>query len=492
VHTRYSAPARVRVGSPRLGGDFEGATPTGTLTGVTDEPRRRSGTFTYDGYDLTPDGVLTCTYSTDGEVFTERFAFTSDDADFAGIAVGAAARLVFLLAGVSYYKTSAAHVIRMPEGGLTERERSFLRDYYVSGLAEFSYRPEGVDISDLTIEAGHRSPAPAYADGRVSAALVPFGGGIDSVVVADAIRDTCAETALFVANTSDAPFEPIEETAAVFGLPIRRVRRHLDPKVLKSSPRHYFNGHVPVTGILSAAAVLSAVAHGHDRVVMSNEHSADEPTALRANGVAVNHQWSKSLAFEEGFRDVLAESVTGVTFYSALRPHSELWVSRRFAELTDFHQAFRSCNQAFYVDEAERLATWCGRCDKCCFTDLILAPYLSVGSLERIFRGAEPLANPDRLALPETTEDDGTPRRVRDVFSSLLGQPGVDKPLECVGDEGECRTAVRLAAARPDRRHDVLLAELARHVDELGKPVPTEDDLLQVLSRHFIPAAATR
>lgn len=438
--------------------------------------RARAAVFSYEGFDLSADGVLVCRYAADGEDFTERFEFASEGGDFTGPAVQEAARLLFLLAGVSYYKTSAAHLIRGPQDGLSRRESEFLREFYLAGLAEFSYRPGGVDISDLRIEAGARTPVAAEAKVRPGSPLIPFGGGIDSVVVVSETTARHPDAALFVANTSDVPFEPIEDTAAITGLPVRRLRRHLDPKVLASSERGYFNGHVPVTGILSAAAVLTALAHGHDRVVMSNEHSASEPTDLRANGVAVNHQWSKSMAFERGFRDLLAEAVPGLDFYSALRPFSELWVARRFAELTEFHLAFRSCNKAFFVDAGSRHATWCGVCDKCCFIDLILAPYLSPEQLEAVFRGNEPLADPGLI----------------EVFTTLLGQPGLSKPLECVGDEGECRTAVRLAAARPDRAGSTVLAELLRRVEELGKEVPEEQVLLHPMSEHFLPATELR
>lgn len=436
----------------------------------------RGEVFRYVGFELTPEGVLTCSYEADGTAFVERFDFAAgDDADFTSPAAEAAARLVFLLAAVSYYKTGAAPLIEGPADGLSARELAFLRDFYRYGLAEFAYRAAGRDISDLRIDAVERTPAPAAADVR-RGPLVPFGGGIDSIVVVQDTVEAFDDCALFVANTSDVLFEPIEDSAVITKLPVLRVRRHIDEKVLESAARGYYNGHVPVTGVLSAAAVLAAVAHGHDRVIMSNEHSASEPTALRANGVLVNHQWSKSLDFERAFREVLAESVTNVDYYSALRPYSELWVAQKFAQLTEYHLAFRSCNRAFHIDEGERLATWCGRCDKCCFIDLILAPYLSREELEAIFRGNEPLANPE----------------LEDVFRSLLGQPGTDKPLECVGDEGECRTALTLTVARPDRAGNAMLAALADHVRELGKPVPSAEVLLHRQGQHFLPPDDTR
>jgi UDP-N-acetyl-alpha-D-muramoyl-L-alanyl-L-glutamate epimerase len=440
--------------------------------GVVHTSRPRGAVFAYEGFDLTADGRLTCGYRLDDTAFTERFAFDARGAEYGTPAADAAARLLFLVAGASYYKTGAPPVIRGPQGGLTERETDFLLMFYRSGLAEFSYRPAGIDIGDLAIEAGPRKPAPHAASPRLGAPLVPFGGGIDSVVVAEKTRDAFRDTVLFVANTSAAPFAPIEEAAAITGLPVRRVRRDLDPKVLKSAELGYFNGHVPVTGVLSAASVLAAVGHGHDRVVMSNERSASVPTGLRANGVLVNHQWSKGIEFEQAFRAVLADTIPDIDFFSALRGYSELWVGRQFAAMPEFHLAFRSCNRGFSVDEGARLSTWCGLCDKCCFIDLILAPYLSPTELKDIFRGNEPLENPSLESL----------------FVSLLGQPGVDKPLECVGDEGECRTAVMLASGRSDRAENDLLSRLSERVVTLGKPVPDEDSLLSLQSPHLAPA----
>jgi len=428
--------------------------------------------FSYEGFDLTADGRLTCDYRLDDTLFSESFSFDADGADFSAAAARGAARLLFLLAGVSYYKTGAPPRILGPRDGLTPREKDFLLAFYRSGLAEFSYGENGTDIGDLAIEADRREPEAHEASPRTGAPLVPFGGGIDSVVVAEKARGAFRETALFVASTSALPFAPIEETAAITQLPVRRVRRQLDPKVLRSAELGYLNGHVPVTGVLSAAAVLAAAAHGHDRVVMSNERSASEPTGLRANGVLVNHQWSKSIEFEQAFRAVLGETVADIEYFSALRGYSELWVSKQFAAMPEFHPAFRSCNRSFPVDEGDRLSTWCGRCDKCCFIDLILAPYLSPTQLKDVFRGNEPLENPDLESL----------------FVSLLGQPGVDKPLECVGDEGECRTAVMLSSSRPDRAGNDLLRRLRQRVETLGKPVPDEGTLLSLRSPHLAPA----
>ena len=112
--------------------------------------------------------------------------------------------------------------------------------------------------------------------------------------------------ALFVVSRPADRFDAIEQPAAVTGLPVVRAEREIDPQLLRSAELGFLNGHVPVTGILSAIAVLAAVLEDRDAVVMSNEWSASIPT-LEFDGRPVNHQFSKSEEFEAAFRAVLAD-----------------------------------------------------------------------------------------------------------------------------------------------------------------------------------------
>src|SRR5271169_60926 len=92
--------------------------------------------FRYDGFAIDPaSSVLTCDYSTATHRFTERFTFEAGG-DWDDPVVRAAARLLYLLAGVSYYKTTAAPLIELGDLPTTPDERAFLRGYYVDGLAE--------------------------------------------------------------------------------------------------------------------------------------------------------------------------------------------------------------------------------------------------------------------------------------------------------------------------------------------------------------------
>jgi len=301
-------------------------------------------------------------------------------------------------------------------------------------------------------------------------ALVPFGGGIDSIVTVEQVRQR-ADVALFVVSRPADRFDAIEQPAAVTGLPVVRAEREIDPQLLRSAELGFLNGHVPVTGILSAIAVLAAVLEDRDAVVMSNEWSASIPT-LEFGGRPVNHQYSKSEEFEAAFRGVLADQGSAPEYFSWLRDRTELWVGREFAALTRYHDSFRSCNKAFYTERARRFAYWCGQCDKCCFIDLILAPFLPAETLRRIFAAAgEPLDDPGLAAK----------------FRSLLGAGA--KPFECVGEVTECRAAVLLAARRDDRTDSGLLRELAAEV--AGWPdAPSQAEtaaMLEPVGRNFVP-----
>lgn len=455
-----------------------------TSTDPSSETRPRGQVFRYEGFDVDPGSdLLTCRYSLDGREFTERVTFeVGDGARWDHPAVHEAARWVFLLAGVSYYKTGAPPLIELPGTPLRTGERAFLRDVYLDGMGEFAYR-NGLDLSDLRIEApgladDHADHDPASGPVATSAdagpgkrPLVPFGGGIDSIVTVDLVRPL-ADAALFVVSRPGDRFAAIERPAAVTGLPVIRAEREIDPQVLQSRELGFLNGHVPVTGIISAIGVMAAALDGRDALVMSNEWSSSVGN-LEVDGRTVNHQWSKSLAFEAAFRSVLAGSVATVDYFSRLRPYTELFIAERFSHLGDYHLAFQSCNRGFHIDPALRLDHWCGRCDKCAFIDLILAPFLDAADLAAVFAGREPLDDLDLL-----------PR-----FESLVDTSGALKPWECVGEVNECRAAVALAVQRPDRATTPVLRALA---ERLGDRLPSPDDIAAMMvpvGEHFVPDA---
>ena len=135
---------------------------TQTADAATPSQARRGREFRYESYRLDPaSGLLSCRYSLDRQAFEERVTFSSPGPAprWDSPVVAAAARLIFLLAGVSYYKTAAPPVISMGGTALTSRERAFLRAFYLDGLGEFGYR-NGIDLSGLRIEGPEEEPPP--------------------------------------------------------------------------------------------------------------------------------------------------------------------------------------------------------------------------------------------------------------------------------------------------------------------------------------------
>jgi hypothetical protein len=422
---------------------------------------RRAELFRYVGLEVTED-TLSATYELDGRTFVETVTFEGVG-PLNTPATTSVAQLWFVLAGLSYYKAGAARRVDVGSLPLGDAGRALLRAALRQGLGEFAYRNH-LDLADVEVTGGaavtHLSP-PLDAE-RL---LVPFGGGIDSVVVS-ATLPAGLDQALFILSPDTGRFAPLEATAAVTGLEVVRATRRLDPQILEGDEA-FFMGHVPVTAMVTLLAAVAAVASGRGGVVMSNEHSASVPN-LRWGDLEVNHQWSKSFEAEALMAAALRERVgDGLVVASRLRDRSEIWVAEVFSGLTQYHHVFRSCNRAFRQEVGERLEGWCGECDKCLFINLMLAPYLSRGELLEIFHH-EPLS------------DDRRERQLR-----VLVGAGLDvKPFECVGDPEECAATLARVAELEEWREVDFLAALAREI----RSDRTFEELLEPQGPSRVPA----
>jgi hypothetical protein len=215
---------------------------------------------------------------------------------------------------------------------------------------------------------------------------------------------------------------------------------------------------VPITAIVSLIAVAGSFLYDYDVIAMAIERSASEETSM-VDGVAVNHQFSKSYPFEVALRELITTRIdAGLTYGSALRPYSELAIARAFAGLTGYHGTFCSCNTAFR-SAATRGDRWCGECPKCRFVGLVLAPFLDRGALTTII-GRDMFADPDQI----------------DGFRSLMSP--VDKPFECVGERRESAAAVRLLSRRPEWARSPVIAALTPTAEALT----TDGDVERLLT----------
>ncbi len=421
----------------------------------------RAELFRYAGLNVTSD-TLTGIYELDGRTFVETVTFEGVKS-LEAPAVVALAQLWYLIAGLSYYKAGAARRIDVGTTPLGTQGRRLLKAALSDGLGEFAYRNQ-IPLSDVTIEGREGVDAfePFVDTNRV---LTPFGGGIDSVVTVEKLRPHVDQT-LFVVSPATGRFAPLEATAAATGLDVVRASRALDPQIVRGD-ESFFNGHVPVTTMVTLLAAVAAVASGRGGVALSNEHSSSVAN-LRWYNSDINHQWSKSWNAENLIASAIGERVGDeLVVASYLRDRSELWVAQVFSELAQYHHVFRSCNRAFAQAPGERADQWCGECDKCLFVNLVLAPYLSRTALWSIF-ASEPLSNSAREAQLRT----------------LVGLGEDHKPFECVGDPDESAVALTEVSRLEEWRDVTVLRELA---DEL-RTERLLSDLLEPQGSSRVPA----
>lgn len=362
-------------------------------------------------------GEAAFTYRLAGDEFTERLTLDTEllgDADPARL--DAALDLVHLVMGTSYYKLRAPGrvVVQRP---VTKAQAVVAEAAYTHGLGEFAAVNRLPVPHEVAFDVQLADEVPAPLDGGGRQALLPVGGGKDSAL---ALVVVTPATALAV-NPTDAQ----RDVARAAGVPLIGVRRRLDPLLGERTRAGGLNGHVPVTAINSAIATLVAVLGGFDPVVFANERSADEET-LTVNGARVNHQYSKSYEFERLFAAAAAE--VGVGYFSLTRQLSELATVAVVANLPDLRGEILSCNRSYtqahmgFRDGGAATQRWCLHCDKCLFTFLCFAVFLTPDEAEAVF-GGDPLRD---LSLV-------------DGFRRLWA---TEKPFDCVGERAESAAAM--------------------------------------------------
>ncbi|MGV8941445.1 MAG: UDP-N-acetyl-alpha-D-muramoyl-L-alanyl-L-glutamate epimerase [Lysobacter sp.] len=371
--------------------------------------------------------------------------FVLDDARAA--AVQKALQLLHLIAGVSYYKAAVPQAIRIESYAIDADTAALLELVYLNGLGEFAYR-NGLDLHGrirFPHLPGATGPAPAV--GLREHAIVAIGGGKDSLVSIEALRALDVEQTVSWIGGSQL----IKACAERTRLPTLNIGRALAPQLFDYNREGAWNGHIPVTAVNSAILVMTALLHGVDQVVFSNERSASYGSLIRSEDgqttTEVNHQWSKGWAFESAFGDYVASHVAAdLHYYSLLRPLSELAVARQFARSDHYDAYFSSCNRNFHILGDRPVNRWCGVCPKCHFVFLALAPFMPKPRLVGIF-GRNLLDDPAQTA----------------GFDALLEYQD-HKPFECVGEGRESRAAMAALVERPEWREDALVKRFASEI----------------------------
>src|SRR3989344_7156114 len=341
--------------------------------------------FIFEDYNFNQDSkVLTLSYRLDDSLaFSETYKFDFDFTSYDPAVLDQALQGLFIMAGISYYKTYLPPEIVINKGRLDKKDADFFAKTYQKGLSEFFYTNNLDPNTSIHFPDNLDSLQPANTNLR-DGQLIAIGGGKDSLVSAELLRDQPR-----VATWSVGHRSLLEPLVKQIGLNHLWVDRTWDKQLLELNQKDAYNGHIPISAIFACVGVVVAILSGYRDVVVSNESSASE-SSLTYHRVPINHQYSKSFAFEK-YKDV-----------------------------------FSSCNRAFTHDSSNLY--WCGVCPKCAFTFLALTPFISKDKLESLWGGKNLLLDP---ALEPT-------------YKQLLGIEG-DKPLECVGEIKEARAAMNLA-----------------------------------------------
>jgi len=318
---------------------------------------------------------------------------------------------------ISYWKAACPQQLIIQAHRLDDEQIAWWKKLYFYGLGEFFYLngiKAGQDDFMSIISMGKIS-RPSTIKLSENKVLVPIGGGKDSVVSMELLKDSGLEILPFIMNPREASLRTIKiggfdcEASVI-------VNRKLDKRLLELNEEGFLNGHTPFSALLAFVSSLTALASASRYIALSNENSANESTVPGSN---INHQYSKSFEFEQDFGWYVQHYIhPDLYYFSFLRPLNELQIAFLFSQYPQHFLSFRSCNVESKTD------SWCGHCPKCLFTYIILSPFIPTKTMEQIFN--KNLLN-DLALLPILKELDGT----LDV-----------KPFECVGTPHEVNTAL--------------------------------------------------
>lgn len=324
---------------------------------------------------------------------------------------------------ISYWKISCPPTVTIKGHTLSADQILWWKKLYWGGLGEFYYT-NGINENEHDFMAITFDSATSTPFNKKESALnkdsmnplnvmVPIGGGKDSVVSVELLKDK-TNVFPYIINSRGAT----ESTVEVASLKDKTIyaKRTLDKNMLDLNKEGYLNGHTPFSALVAFSSIIAGYLNGVGYVALSNENSANESTV---EGSYVNHQYSKSFEFEEDFRHYESNYIgSGVYYFSFLRPLSELQIAMLFSRFKNYHSVFKSCNVGSKQD------IWCGHCPKCLFVYIILSPFLSIEELDGIFG--------KRLFEDESLLED---------FEKLCGLVP-EKPFECVGSRDEVNTSL--------------------------------------------------
>lgn len=341
---------------------------------------------------------------------------------------------------LSYWKTTCSPEIKIEAGALSPDQLAWWQNLLLQGLGEFFY-VNHIDFTTPDFVTWHcPTPDPTTTaplagtvliPEKLESLLIPVGGGKDSAVTLELVQQSAPGLPQRLATVRINPTLAATTLSQLSGITEQLlVERRLDPKIFELNQQGFLNGHTPFSAMAAFTTVMVAEIFNLAGVAVSNERSANEGNA-RFNNVEINHQYSKTFAFEQSFQKYCQSYFPGSPFYfSFMRPLYELQIAKLFAQLTtsdkkqQIRSAFRSCNRG------QRSNSWCGACSKCLFAYTILSPFISQAELETMF-----------------SKNLFTDLSLWPIALELIGK-GENKPFECVGTYEESLIAFYLSTQK--------------------------------------------
>src|SRR5438876_1972596 len=234
----------------------------------------------------------------------------------------------------SYWKATSSSVIEIRAGGMTAEQVRWWEDLLINGMGEFFYRN---DIDFTSTDFVKIIPKPngstingyaAYPNQLPARSLLTIGGGRDSALAAALFRDSGQPFTCMMLNPSTAALDIASRVTPAEPVIIKRSIR---PELLELNQRGFLNGHTPFSAYLAFLGATCMLLYGYSNVIVANERSSDEGN-VSYRGHDINHQYSKSLAFETLFDQYMHKYlITSAKYFSLVRPFYELQIGKMFS-----------------------------------------------------------------------------------------------------------------------------------------------------------------
>ena len=387
--------------------------------------REKYNTFVYENYEIFEDSeniILKyyfkienlVTFTPSVKILKKNFNFNKINNNLKNIAFN-----LGMVELISYWKCVCSKNVIVKCGKLTQEQIVWFKKLYFYGLGELFFTNNiKTDINsfmNITSEGdellleGSTNPEEGY--------IIPIGGGKDSVVTLELLKDYKDKSYAFIVNPKEVTLK-CAEIAGFSNDRIIEVSRIIDKKLLTLNSAGFINGHTPFSSMLAFLTYFVSSLLNVKYIALSNESSANESNV---EGEKINHQYSKSYEFENDFKQYRENYLkTGVEYFSLLRPLQEIQIAMLFSQNDKYYRTIKSCN----VGSKTLPWKWCCDCPKCLFVYIMMAAFMDTAKLVEMF--GEDLLNKESL---------------KQTFIELCGY-GKNKPFECVGTYNEVKFAV--------------------------------------------------